>query len=555
MLKFLRKYNKWILVIGGSLLMVAFLAPGAIQRCGFNPARQTVAKLDGEKISALDYDLARRQYAALAEIFPVAIALVDQDRKQDHWLLLAHAARQGGFVGETEDGYDWGTGELAAVQAQRAVLAQWRQRWGNAIQFVLNQPQFIQQFQGEVAQATQQFAAAFEQQHDSLAARSRLTPDQLDEALATSRGILRMLDAYTTAARMSDRRAIEYSDRQRDEAYVDAVFVPAEAMIDQIGEPTEERLAEHYERFIDTRPGEGEYGIGYLLPQRVKLAYLTLNRAAIRDSFELNPIEVRKRYEQNRAEYPGEFDQARPRVERAMRDEIADLVMQEAHQAVRTIVLATTSRLEDDGDYKVLPPDWDERRPRLDEVAQAIVEDVRNATTNTPIRNPDQGITIPLPEVTVREADFLTRGEIAALPGIGRANGVSGPRSVAFPDVALSVRELGNPLPDLPIQVGIPITSLNIVDAGGNRYYATILDARPESPPDSMEDIRDEVVENVRRIEAYALVEQRAEEFRAMAVDAGLDSIVEMFAPPAPGEGAEPAVNPVLRWTQVQVGT
>ena len=32
MLKFLRKYNKWILVVGGVLLMVAFLAPQAIQQ-------------------------------------------------------------------------------------------------------------------------------------------------------------------------------------------------------------------------------------------------------------------------------------------------------------------------------------------------------------------------------------------------------------------------------------------------------------------------------------------------------------------------------------------
>ena len=31
MLKFFRKYNKWILAVGGTLLMITFLIPQAIQ--------------------------------------------------------------------------------------------------------------------------------------------------------------------------------------------------------------------------------------------------------------------------------------------------------------------------------------------------------------------------------------------------------------------------------------------------------------------------------------------------------------------------------------------
>lgn len=38
MLKFLRKYQAWIMAVGGSLLMIAFLLPQAIQRFG-NMAR------------------------------------------------------------------------------------------------------------------------------------------------------------------------------------------------------------------------------------------------------------------------------------------------------------------------------------------------------------------------------------------------------------------------------------------------------------------------------------------------------------------------------------
>ena len=54
MFKFLRKYSVWILGFGGTLLLIAFLAPNVIQqlaqRAGYAGAVQ--AKVgDGEKVS------------------------------------------------------------------------------------------------------------------------------------------------------------------------------------------------------------------------------------------------------------------------------------------------------------------------------------------------------------------------------------------------------------------------------------------------------------------------------------------------------------------------
>ena len=42
MLKFLRKYNKMILVVAGAILMVLWLLPQALQSMGNNPASQVV---------------------------------------------------------------------------------------------------------------------------------------------------------------------------------------------------------------------------------------------------------------------------------------------------------------------------------------------------------------------------------------------------------------------------------------------------------------------------------------------------------------------------------
>ena len=54
MLKFLRKYNQYILVCGGVLLMVAFLVPGALRQLGQNPDRVVVFTIDGHKVRTLD---------------------------------------------------------------------------------------------------------------------------------------------------------------------------------------------------------------------------------------------------------------------------------------------------------------------------------------------------------------------------------------------------------------------------------------------------------------------------------------------------------------------
>ena len=66
MLKLLRKYDKWILAIGGSLLMVVFLLPQALTEFGANPRKATAAVIDGRgKITEGDLMEARQELSKL----------------------------------------------------------------------------------------------------------------------------------------------------------------------------------------------------------------------------------------------------------------------------------------------------------------------------------------------------------------------------------------------------------------------------------------------------------------------------------------------------------
>ena len=53
-LKFFRKYNKFILAGGGTLLMIAFLIQPFMNQFGPNPANAAIGFIDGQKITRSD---------------------------------------------------------------------------------------------------------------------------------------------------------------------------------------------------------------------------------------------------------------------------------------------------------------------------------------------------------------------------------------------------------------------------------------------------------------------------------------------------------------------
>lgn len=119
MLKFLRKYNKWILVIGGGFLMVSFLLPQAIQQCAADPSKSAAAFVSGRKVILRDYSRAASELALIERFLgtPVAFVTDDEPKQAAHWLMLKHEARAGGFLSE-------GIDDLAILEARQRQIAQ-----------------------------------------------------------------------------------------------------------------------------------------------------------------------------------------------------------------------------------------------------------------------------------------------------------------------------------------------------------------------------------------------------------------------------------------------
>lgn len=515
MLKFLRKYQNWILVIGGILLMIAFTAPQAIQQLGPTPDSIAVATVDGDEVKLTEMRRVQGEIRTLREMAPnfMQLLLGNEEDEATHWLLLTREARAAGFVGEGGDGDAW-LPALAEIEATLAVPPELRSLAGQ----IFSNPQWQQMF--NIA-TPEQHLRAMRTYGPGIAARADLDAREYDAMLSHVRGVLRMMDAYGGAARLSTRRAIIKGREARDGAYVDYVFLPASLLAGGIPEPDDEALRAHYERFKDVRPGEGEYGIGYKDPQRVKLAWLTLDRGAILAAVEPDLIEVQKRWRQNKARYGEDFDAARPAIENEIRRETADRILQEAQLVIEQEVLKTTRRLESDGRYKKLPADW--APPSLEQIAQQIVDRISES----------HGVTIPLPAVTIKNDAWVTPMDVQSLPGIGQSQFRQGGLVAGAADLIFAVRELGNQTRlTSPVQVGVPLTD-PLIDAAENRYFVTVLAAQTESPQ-PLEDIRDRVAQDYKSLQAFEQLAGRVDELRGLAAAQGLEAAVDLLSPPPP---------------------
>jgi len=107
MLKFLRQYNQWILAVGGTLLLITFLMPTAIQSCAQQSAvsGSTWATYEGgKKVTGADLENAQRELRVVELLANPAFRQLGIDREPAHWWLAAHEAQHGGFVGGAGDG-------------------------------------------------------------------------------------------------------------------------------------------------------------------------------------------------------------------------------------------------------------------------------------------------------------------------------------------------------------------------------------------------------------------------------------------------------------------
>lgn len=497
MLKWLRKYNTFILVVGGCLLMVAFLLQGTLDELGKRGwIGASAFQVGGHKVGLEEFGNSAREYSAVSYIAGGARELEAFFRIEgaEHWYLLVKEAEEAGLVGGKLDGEDY----LAEIPA---IIAGTRARFD---------------FRVPYDQILSYERARIEASKLRVMSETRLTEDQLFKAVARLHGIRRLQASYYGASQFGEKRLVTEGRELTDALRADYVLIPAEREMAAIAEPDEAAIKAHYEKFKDIPKGGGEFGIGYTLPPRVKLSWIEINRQLIADAVRIDEIEAEKRFQQK---YPNgvvpegkNADDERARFEAEVRTETADRAMKTAIDAVRGEIDKATRKLDREGEFLRVTPEWETIRPDFQKIREVVAAHLLE----------QYKIVVSPTRVVVRANSWVDAQEAQSLEGIGHSAQQRGQSALPFSKAVFEVREIAG-RNDLALQVGVPVSEP--FRSGGNAYFFVVLDARKESPPDSMEDVRADIVRNVKRLAAYEILKANESRLLAEAISGGLEAL------------------------------
>lgn len=497
MLRLLRTHNKWLLAIFGTLLLITFLVGGSFQSLFEAQAARggtwaTVGK-DDRTVTTAVRDRVRAELQLVQVINDPVLVGLGLSNRPEHWYLLTLEAEEAGLIGGTADAFV--TLSLAAeqIRLQAAMLGD-------------NIPD-----------------TSPDQLARNLANQVNQPVSFVLETIAKVSGVRRLLGMYFQSPKLSDRRLERDSEELLLTAGADIIPIEARALAAQsTWEPTEEELRAQLAQFGNVPPGQGEYGFGYLIPNRVKLEWITIPVSAVRAALEASPeldnVHLRKHRERNRDLFPpattdgsDDFHLVRDRVKEHL---LSTLLPEQVNTVTKfaTDQVALRQRgLQRDGDYLKLPDDWSARRKSFPLLAEEM--------------NAQFGLQLP-PYQTSGPA-WLELNQIDLLPGIGTATtNRFGPFPIRLSGLVGELKEFGGS-DAVRIQAGV--TGPPLRSATGDIYIFRVLEAEAAHAPTSVDEVRPQLVADLRALREFRMLTERLEELRARAVDEGLASVAAEY--------------------------
>jgi len=445
MFKFLRRYSKWILAFGGTLLLITFLVPYAFQGLGQAAVtRATWATIgeNDETVTGAEQMTAQREMRIIELLSPQRFVGQVKIESAQHWYLLKRAAAEAGLIGGQEDA-------LAMIPEPR------------------------------------------EDMINSLRSSSGEPTDFVLDSIAAYRGVFRMLSLFSSAGHFSDRRLKQEARELFHNVSAKFVVIPASAE-QTTYEPTEEEIVAQFEAYADLLPGQGERGFGYKLPDRVKLEWLAIPAHTVRSTIEASPefndIALRKHWRANPDLRFPEVVDGSP-IPEVVRTDLAQSLfttrMEEIAREATDYLRAATRGLTRSGSFLVLPADWNERRPQFPQLAIEL----------------QNKFGIPLPAYTGIGDRWLTAQDINAIDGLGTATTDRfGTRPVTLGAMLPQLKEFGNPL-DVVLQAGVAGPPLKSLD--GSLYFFRVLETDASRRATDVDEVREMVIADLKRVADY----------------------------------------------------
>jgi hypothetical protein len=478
---FFRKYNKIILAVGGSLLMIIFLIPQAASSWIGQPGDQAVGRLGGREITIKDLRTADAEMRLVASLNQQAAMTMPRGEDANlRWMLMVEEARQQGLHSST-------------AHAQQ-ILQAWQ----------ISDQQIID-IKNEI----------------------RATDAFIYQALRHWQMVMQLQQMVAGTLRVSEPAMRSFARNVQSNISVNIVPIASERLVDKVDEPTEEELQNLFAQNAKVAPGQSKpFGFGYRLPNRVKLEYIAVPFETVQKSVIISEVEANRYYLEHPDEFVPEVEGVLPDVKidplpyREVREKIiaqlADRKTAEKQdQIVKTIqaeLAETTRNYERDGDSGYLIVG------RLADF-QAIALQIQR----------DYGV---LPKIVRIEDRWIPIAEISDIDEFGGSFMIVGSganrQAVPVAQYIALIREFvpaemadRNPLAALRFQRGVP--SQPTEDIAGNRYIFRVLETETSRPPRSLDEVREDVVRDAKLVKAYGMVKGNIEQYLASAREKGLE--------------------------------
>ncbi len=502
MLKFLRNYSKILIAFFGCLLMVAFLLPQALTQFGNQRPGRPVARINGQSVTALQFATAQRDLQILSGLMGQRTLQQLGVQSLEHWYLLVHEAKQAGLIGGELDGRSvlTETAERAAQMNTQRVL-------------MFQQSITPEQQQQTYNQQLSSIQSQLDQARTAMMSEYNVDNPVIDNALAQYRGVLRLLEMYYAASNISAPEALAGAATVLDTAVTDVLIVPGSA-IASTTVPDDARAAAFFEQYKSVRKGDGEFGIGYLRPPAVRAEWIGLDANSAMAKLPIDPIEVNKYWQLNKARFAQDFATARPTVEGEFKKNTFAKIVARFREIIQRESQRSLVGIPEQDGYHELPADWATKKPAIaDLIAKAKSELSRE-------------FGIPELDFSVSNALdlWMTAETFRALPQFGSAAyRVNDRQSLPAADYVFTARELG--APPSPIGIQKDILEGPLMSFDGSTYFVRLIDTRGETPPDSFEDVRAEALRDMRMLDGYQKMRESKDALLARASEAWLGSI------------------------------
>ena len=356
MFKFLRKYSVWIIGFGGTLLLIAFLAPNVIQqlaqRAGYAGTTQATVG-DGETVGFDEWQKVVAE-SQIIDRLGTSIPGVGKLESPEHWYLLSREADLAGL-----------TPAMQAVAIDEQTLLNIAGNTGSRPQLVL-------------------------------------------ETIAHLQGIQRLVQTYQMTGRFSDRRLNKAASDLLSSVAAETIVIPA--VPEDNGSFSEEEMQAQLDAWADTPKGEGDHGFGYKLPNRFKVEWLYIPANSIaqatKASEEFSNREQRKFWRRNETDprFPaiGEDGTIPEVVSNAYLGELTGKTRSKIARSATDKLREPRRGIEESSGFYVLPENWD---------ADALSFETLNSELQ-------EEFSLPLPEYG-SQASWTTTSDANNLPVIG----------------------------------------------------------------------------------------------------------------------------------------